>query len=157
MNRYRVLVLTLALAVLSIAAVGCAGTPASEDESGETMVGLVAAQGDALIEVSDQPGAEDRVTIDRVVAPEDSWIVVHLDEDGKPGPRIGLLAIEAGEQLDVTVELDDPIASDALIVAVHGDRGTPGEFEFDMEDFEGSPDKPFFVNGEEVATSFGVR
>lgn len=157
MKRISILVLAVALALVAFAVTGCATTPSAEDEVDEPMVGLVAAQGDALIEASDQPGAEGSVTIDRVVAPEGSWIVVHLDEDGKPGPRIGLLAIEAGEQFDVTVELDGEIESDSLIVAVHGDRGTPGEFEFDMEDFEGSPDKPFFVNGEEVATSFVVR
>jgi hypothetical protein len=71
--------------------------------------------------------------------------------------RIGLLAIEAGESTGVIVDLDGEIETDRLIVAVHGDRGVRGEFEFSMDDFEASPDKPFFVNGEEVATSFAVR
>ena len=38
-----------------------------------------------------------------------------------------------------------------VIVAVHADRGTVGEFDFDMMNKEMSPDRPFFVNEAELA------
>ena len=155
MKRTSVTVVLVALALTALTVAGCTGS--ADDAGEEMMVGLVTAEGSAIIEASDQPGAEDSVLIDRVVAPEGAWIVVHLDDDGAPGPRIGLQAVEAGETLGVIVDLDGEIESDRLIVALHGDRGTRGEFEFSMDDFEGSPDKPFFVSGEEVAVSFAVR
>jgi hypothetical protein len=156
MKRLIVLALLAGLALAALAASGCTMTAEDSDEP-ETMVGLVTAEGSALIEASDQIGAEDSVLIDRVVAPDAAWIVVHLDDDGAPGMRVGLAAIDEGESTGVIVDLDGEIETNRLIVAVHGDRGVKGEFEFSMDDFEASPDKPFFVNGEEVATSFAVR
>lgn len=120
--------------------------------------GVKAEAGEAAIEVSDQTGATTTLTIDRAVAPTDAWIVVHLDDDGMPGERVGLFQIPAGETLGSIVELDSAIPlTDKLLVAVHADRGTVGEFEFDMEDKVGSPDQPFFVDGAEVATAVVVK
>ena len=42
-------------------------------------------------------------------------------------------------------------------MAVHADRGALGTFEFDMEDKLNSPDQPFFVDGNEVATKVAVK
>ena len=44
-----------------------------------------------------------------------------------------------------------------VIVAVHADRGTAGEFDFDMMNKEMSPDRPFFVNEAELAKMVTVR
>ncbi|MHB1342689.1 MAG: DUF7282 domain-containing protein [Coriobacteriia bacterium] len=120
--------------------------------------GVKAEAGEAVIEVSDQPGVTTTLTIDRAVAPAGAWIVVHLDDDGMPGERVGLFQIPAGETLGSVVELDPAIElTDKLLVAVHADRGAAGEFEFDMEDKVGSPDQPFFVDGAEVATAVAVK
>lgn len=121
------------------------------------MVGLVVAEENVALEIEDQPGAMDEIVVDRVVAPDDSWLVVHLDDDGKPGMRVGLAAVPEGETRDVAVELDDGMLTDELIVALHGDRGKRGVFEFDMDAFHRSPDKPFFVDFEEVAVRIAVK
>jgi len=120
--------------------------------------GVKADAGTAAIEVSNQPGATTTLKIDRAIAPTGAWIVVHLDDDGMPGKRVGTLQIPAGESLSVEVELDPSIPlTEKLFVAVHADRGIAGEFEFDMEDKVGSPDQPFFVDGAEVATAVVVK
>jgi hypothetical protein len=119
--------------------------------------GVDAAVGEAAIEVADQKGVAGSLTVDRALAPTDAWIVVHLDDDGMPGQRVGLARIPAGESRAVEVELDPLALTDTVFVAVHADRGESGVFEFDMTDKLASPDQPFFVNGEEVAAAVLVK
>lgn len=129
---------------------------------GSMMVGVIVAEGNVALEVGDQLGATDAIVVERVLAPSDSWIVVHLDDDGMPGPRVGLLRVEKGESSDVSVALESTMPlTPNLIVALHADRGVSGKIEFDPQRFESSPDKPYFVDGEEVArvvkvSEFGV-
>lgn len=119
--------------------------------------GVKAKSGTAAIEVSDQDASSGTLTIDRTLAPTAAWIVVHLDDDGAPGSRVGLLQIPAGESTNVTLDLDPLALTDTLFVAVHADRGDSGVFEFDMMDKVNSPDQPFFVDGTEVAVAISVR
>jgi hypothetical protein len=85
-------------------------------------------------------------------------VVVHLDVDGKPGERVGLVHVDGGESRVVDVALDPKVElTDKLLVALHADRGIVGKFEFDMGKFETSPDKPYFVEGMELATAVAVR
>ncbi|MDP2234715.1 MAG: hypothetical protein Q8K89_13840 [Actinomycetota bacterium] len=120
--------------------------------------GVKAEEGQAAIEVADQPGATDTLVVDRAVAPTGAWVVVHLNDDGMPGERVGFALIPAGESSAVEVTLDSDVPlTDSLFVAVHADRGAPGTLEFDMEDKLNSPDQPFFVNGDEVATKVSVK
>ena len=119
--------------------------------------GVSTAAGTAAIEVSDQPGATESITVDRALAPAGAWIVVHLDDEGAPGQRVGLAQIPEGESTGVEVDLDPLALSDTIFVAVHADRGTAGVFEFDMMDKINSPDQPYFVDGEEVATAVAVK
>ena len=49
------------------------------------------------------------------------------------------------------MQLEDVTTSN-VIVAVHADRGEAGEFDFDMMNKEMSPDRPYFVDGKELAT-----
>jgi hypothetical protein len=120
--------------------------------------GVTAMDGEAAIEVADQPGASASITVAKAVAPTSAWIVVHLDDNGKPGARVGFQQIAAGTSADVVVKLDPAVSlTDKLLVAIHADRGLAGTLEFDMMDKYSSPDQPFFVNGSEVATAARVR
>lgn len=121
------------------------------------MVGAVVAEDNVALEVEDQIGAKDTIAVSRVLAPGDSWIVVHLDDDGMPGERIGLLQVKKGESRDLVVKLDKAIMTPDVIVALHADRGKVGTFEFDREKFRKTPDKPYFVGFEEVATAVSVK
>ncbi len=119
--------------------------------------GVKTARGSAAIELEDQPGAVDSLVVKRALAPADAWVVVHLDDDGAPGARVGLERIGAGDHSDVAVELYPLPLTDRLFVAIHADRGKPGVFEFDMMDKVNSPDQPYFVDGVEVASPVRVR
>jgi len=119
--------------------------------------GVKAEDGEASIDVADQPGAAGTLAVARAVAPTDAWIVVHLDDDGAPGARVGLLHIPAGETADASVKLDPVPLGAGVLVAVHADRGEADLFEFDMMDKLNSPDQPFFVEGAEVATAVKVK
>jgi len=120
------------------------------------MVGVVAAKKAAAIEVMDQPGAKGSIMVARVLAPGQSWIAVHLDDNGMPGDRIGLQAVPVGESTDIEVKIDDVKLTDKLIVALHADRGIVGTFEFSKDKFDSSPDKPYFVDGMELAMEASV-
>jgi hypothetical protein len=119
--------------------------------------GIPAQKGTAAIEVADQPGAKGSLQVDRAVAPAGAWIVVHLDDDGAPGARVGLLHIPSGENTDVSVPLEPLPLTEKLFVAVHADAGTPDVFDFDMMNKINSADQPYFVDGEEVATAVSVK
>ncbi len=120
--------------------------------------GVKAQNGEASIEVADQPGATDRITVDKAVAPTAAWIVVHLNDDGMPGKRVGYAAIPAGENRNVVITLNSGVdLGDSLLVAVHADRGVLGTLEFNMKDKLNSPDQPFFVSGSEVATKVTIK
>jgi hypothetical protein len=151
--------LKIAAILLVVLAIGGIGAYAYASSQGETkMLGVVVAARNAALEVADQPGAGSTLTVDRTLAPGGSWVVVHLDMDGKPGKRVGLAHVDAGESRDVTVELDTSVTlTDKVLVALHADRGVAGTFEFDMDKFDTSPDKPYFVDGMELASAVRVR
>lgn len=119
--------------------------------------GVKAEPGTASVSAAAQPGATDSITVGEAVAPTDAWVVVHLDDDGAPGARVGLQHIAAGTNQNVVVKLDPVPLTDKLLVAIHADRGQANLFEFDMMDKLNSPDQPFFVDGEEVATAVSVK
>lgn len=138
------------IGVLSVALFGW-GVVAGAEE----VMGIVTRSGDAEIVVSDQPEANGLVVIDKVVAPGDAFVVIHQNDGGMPGKRLGYAAIEAGITRAVKIELDKKVAlTPELLAAVHIDRGKKGELEFEMDNVDRSPDKPFFVDGKEVATAF---
>ena len=86
--------------------------------------GVPADAGSAAIEVSDQPGASESITVDKAAAPTGAWIAVHLNDDGMPGERVGLAQIPAGESRDVVVQLasDVELTDDLLVAVSRGSR-----------------------------------
>ncbi|NTU72470.1 MAG: hypothetical protein HGB10_11720 [Coriobacteriia bacterium] len=152
--------LLAALAVVALAAgalslVGCQSTTAPKAETMEVW-GYVASADKAQLEVAENQNGVNDITVKRVLAPTDAWIVVHADMDGAPGVRVGLAPIKRGESLDVKVPLEN-LTTPKVIVAIHADKGTPGEFDFDMMNKEMSADRPFFVGGKELAAVVTVR
>jgi hypothetical protein len=119
--------------------------------------GVKAGSGTASIEASAQPGAAGQLVISKVKTPTDAWVVVHLEKDGGPGQRVGLVHVPAGQSTEVVVPLDPVKLTPKLVVALHVDKGDPGLFEFDMDDKINSVDQPFFVGGKEVAIKVAVQ
>ena len=146
--------LTAAAAVALLA--GCSASSDSAEKPSMKVWGYVANADDAQLEVTESQPGVDKLEIDRVRVPEDAWIVVHADDNGKPGMRVGLLGVQKGESTDMEVELKD-VTTPKVIVAVHADRGKAGKLDFDMMNKEMSPDRPFFVNEKELAKVAAVR
>jgi hypothetical protein len=146
----------IALAVLAVGGVSAYAYAASRTEV--KMLGVVVAGKNASFDIKDQPGATTTLVVDRVLAPGDSWVVVHEDMDGKPGARVGLAHVDGGVSTNVVVKLDPKMKlGEKVLVALHADRGIANEFEFNMDNFEASPDKPYFVDGMELAKAVVVR
>ncbi|TLM74031.1 MAG: hypothetical protein FDZ70_07355 [Actinobacteria bacterium] len=150
----------VAIIVAAVALAGCTSAKTAEEKD-PGVWGYVASADSAQLELADKQLGVDQLIVDRVKVPEDAWVVVHLDDNGKPGARVGLTAIPKGESADVRVTLEK-VTSPKVIVAIHADRATGGEFDFDMMAKEMSPDRPFFVDGKELAKvaevrEFGVR
>jgi predicted lipoprotein with Yx(FWY)xxD motif len=102
------------------------------------------------VTVSDQALEGDSVTIDRVMAAEPGWLVVHADNDGRPGPVVGHSAVAPGENDNVQVQIDASAATATLYAMLHVDRGTMGTYEFPGDD------GPVAVGGQVVTPPFAV-
>jgi hypothetical protein len=147
--------LLLALALGALALTGCTGTANTQTDTSKVW-GYVASPDKAQLDVAENQNGVNELVVKRVVSPTDGWVVVHADMNGKPGMRVGLTPIKRGESLNVKVPLKD-LTTPKVIVAIHADKGTPGTFDFDMMNKEMSPDRPFFVNGSELAKAVTVR
>lgn len=147
----------MAVLVLAVALSGCAATTDDKktDEKSDVW-GYVASADSAQLEVAEDQDGVDELVVDRVLSPGDAWIVVHADDNGKPGMRVGIEPIKKGESTSVKVKLED-LTTPNVIVAVHADKGKAGEFDFDMMNKEMSPDRPYFVDGKELASVVKVR
>lgn len=155
MNKRTTAVAVTVLVVALLALSGCAA--ATESDSKDMGVwGYVASAKGAQLEVAKEQPGTGTLVVDRVLAPEDAWLVVHLEVDGKPGMRVGLVHIDKGESTNVEVPLEG-VTTPNVIVAVHADRGTPGTFDFDMEKATASYDRPFFVGEKELAKVVAVK
>ncbi|MEN3794342.1 hypothetical protein [Fulvimarina sp. MAC3] len=131
-----------------------------------TMIALLASAGFATaafaqsdnmtpgVTASNQDVSGGSVTAESVTAPEAGWLVVHrTDADMKPGPVVGHTALQAGENENVTADLDEEVASgDMLMLMVHSEAGgnEEGVFEYTLGATE---DGPIKVDGELVQTT----
>jgi LPXTG-motif cell wall-anchored protein len=103
------------------------------------------------VEVSDQPIEDGAITVAKVTAGQDGWIVAHLDDGGKPGTVIGQTAVKAGDNTEVDIKLgqDVPVGG-KLWPMLHIDAGTIGTYEFP------GPDAPVIVGGNIVMKQITV-
>ena len=155
MNRTLAKVALVAGALALLAAAGCTSATSAEQKDPKIW-GYVAAAGSAQIELAEDQDGVDELVVDKVVAPGGAWVVVHADDNGKPGMRVGLAHVDKGESTNVKVKLKD-LTTPKVIVAVHADRGKADKFDFDMMNKEMSPDRPYFVDGKELAKVATVR
>ncbi len=162
-NRY---LLLSSLALFTLVAAACSSatpTPAPTSEPVVEEPELVeepAGDEDPVVIVNDQDASDGTVVIEDVHATEPGWIVIHLNQDGAPGPVIGFAPVEAGENHDVVVEIDLDQADPKLCAMLHLDAGNHGEYEFPGDDVpiflgEDIVNVPFSVTGVEMAVVEG--
>ena len=133
MRHNKLWVVLLLLGVMALVLAACAG-----GEEAPTVV------------VSDQPIIDGTVTVDRVIAVEAGWMVIHAEADGSFGPVIGQAPVEAGLNRGVVVEIDEAMATDTLYAMLHVDAGTAGVYEFPGDD------GPVIHNDAPVSPPFAV-
>ncbi len=102
------------------------------------------------VTVEDQPIVDDSVTVAKVVAPQDGWMVIHAQKDGSIGPVIGHAPVTEGENVNVVVPIDTSAATETLYAMLHVDEGEKGAYEFP------GPDGPVVVDGKPLAPAFMV-
>lgn len=111
---------------------------------------IASAQFTPAIAASDQDVVDGTVVVKMVIANAPSWVVIHADANGKPGPVLGHAAVAEGSSKDVVVSIDTEGITDVLHAMLHDDTGTVGEYEFP------TADPPTTVAGEIVMKPFNV-
>jgi hypothetical protein len=121
--------------------------------------GVQVAPGTAALEVADRLMVIDRLVVDRVLAPADSWIAVYLvGDDGVPTQRVGLARVPRGESLSVEVPVDTDVnLTEKLLVALQVDLGVASTIEFDPARPAEGADKPYVVDGVELSKAVFTR
>lgn len=124
----------------------------------ELMSGVIVKSGEASVAASDQYGVTDHIVVDSVTVPERSWLVAYrLGMEGMSGALLGYVAVPAGTSTKVSIPIDPSIRlTEFAIISVNADRGVKGRFEFAMDRFEASPDKPYYSAGRAVQTTVTV-
>jgi len=140
-------------------AAGMGGAMGSGAESNGMVEGVVAHSSTAALAPGDVHGTESGVFVDKVTAPAKGWLVVHSAIP--PYPAMGATAIPAGTSSGHSIALSAADGTNAF-VALHVDRGTPGEFEFDYARPRQSPDTMVYVDRKPVQApvrldGFGVN
>ena len=88
----------------------------------------------ASVTVGDQDASGGTVTIEKVVADQPGWLVIHITRNGAPGPVIGQSPVSAGINDNVKVSIDLDQATQQLFAMLHVDEGAAGEYEFPGDD-----------------------
>lgn len=123
-----------------------------------TGYGVPAPQNFGWLSVKDRAlGDNGMLRIDYARLPGPSWIAAHVMVDGVPGPLVGWVQRGAGESFDVDVPVKGVAKGDMLMVTVHVDRGTPGEFEYQVDKPLTSIDQPYTSNGIIVSENITLR
>lgn len=86
------------------------------------------------VTVGDQDASDGTVTIEKVVADQPGWLVIHITRNGAPGPVIGQSPVLEGSNANVEVAIDLNQATQQLFAMLHLDEGTEGEYEFPGDD-----------------------
>jgi LPXTG-motif cell wall-anchored protein len=103
------------------------------------------------VDASDQAIANGSITVKKVSASQDGWIVAHLDEGGKPGKVIGNTAVKKGDNNNVVIKLSEDVpVGGKLWPMLHIDAGTLGTYEFP------GADAPVIVNGNIIMKQISV-
>jgi predicted lipoprotein with Yx(FWY)xxD motif len=130
-----------------VACSGQATEQAPPTATGEVIVEVSEEVVTNAVSVEDQAlGEGNTVTIASAVADTDGWIVIHAQADGSPGPVLGHAPVSAGENNDISVEIDPAGATETLYAMLHIDDGVAGEYEFP------GPDGPALDAGGNVVT-----
>ena len=90
------------------------------------------------------------VTIVHATVTGPGWVVIHADDNGKPGAVIGHAPLVEGVNTNVVVPIDTEAATPILHAMLHVDAGVVGEYEFP------GPDVPVKIGDAIVMARFSA-
>jgi hypothetical protein len=98
-----------------------------------------------MLRVKDQQLTDgNKLMVAWVAVPQDSWVVVHKDNEGAPGGVLGQTLVKAGHTSNVEIVLDQDTPTEVVWPMLHIDDGAMGTYEFDGSS---GLDNPIAVNG----------
>ncbi len=107
-----------------------------------------------VVNVSDQVSTDGTVLIDSAYSTMPGFVVIHADNNGKPGRAAGFVPIAPGWNYNLTILIDPALATPTLHAVLHVDDGQPDVYEFDGLS---GIDNPLIFDGRVVATPFAVN
>ncbi|MDL1902190.1 hypothetical protein FBR02_15645 [Anaerolineae bacterium CFX9] len=105
------------------------------------------------VTVADQVVLHGSVRVDAVVSNGPGFVVIHIDNNGAPGPVAGYRAVNDGVSYNVDIDIDTTVATPVLYAMLHEDTGEVGVYEFGT--VQGA-DGPVRVDGNVVTPAFNV-
>lgn len=112
----------------------------------------------ALIKVDDQRVSEGSLTVNYLLLPESSWVVVNLvGDDGLPGERIGAISRPPGESQQIKVPLSRKVTDGDVVVTAFVDKGVPVRFEYEPSRPFSSPDRQYVSAGVTVSQRISAQ
>ncbi len=106
-----------------------------------------------IVNVSDQVSTDGTVLIDSVYSTLPGFVVIHANNNGKPGRAAGYVPVAAGWNYNLTISIDPAVVTPTLHAVLHVDDGQPGVYEFDGLS---GIDNPVINDGRMVTTPFAV-
>ena len=89
-----------------------------------------------LVLVKDQEVKDGKVMVDKVVSEVSGWVVIH----SSTGDGIGQISVNAGENMNVVVPVEQSKVTDTMSAMLHIDAGTAGIYEFPGADLPAKGD-----------------
>jgi hypothetical protein len=98
----------------------------------------------AAIYAYDQQAQNNTVVVASAIIEKAGWMVIHADDNGKPGPVLGYAPVLGGTNAPVRVQLTTPPTSGTVWPMLHTDDGAIGTYEFGTV---ANADGPIQLNG----------
>ncbi len=104
-----------------------------------------------VVEVEAQAVQEDGVIqIASVLLPQDGWLAIHAQADGRMGELLGVVPLTAGLHEAVSLTIPWRQGTPTLYAALYVDAGEPLHFDYQTED------EPLMAEGEPVVAEFAA-
>ncbi len=125
--RKKIITSAIALSALALFGFGCVNRDTLSTTGGNVQAPSILVSAQTL-------KADNQLVINKASIGDDGWVVIHIVQNGQPGPIIGYTSLLKGSASKIKVTVDRTNLSATLIAMLHYDRGQKGVFEFPGED-----------------------
>ena len=102
------------------------------------------------VQISEAGIVDGSVSIVRAVVTGPGWVVIHADNNGRPGAVLGYAPLDEGENNNISVDIDADAATPILHAMLHVDAGAVGTYEFP------GADEPVMIEDDIVMAKFSA-